>query len=351
MTDRTACDSWFLEHLVCPADHGTLRQVGEELECAGGHRFPLVDGIPVMLLGERPATMAGGEASLARAQGESADLRAPDLYLESLGISDAEKAGVVALARRGGSIDPVVAYLVAATNGLMYQHLIGRLDRYPVPDLPLPAGEGRLLLDVGCSWGRWSLAAHAKGYTAVGIDPSLGAVMAARRVARKLGVPNRYVVGDARYLPFKSALFDVTYSYSVLQHFSKADAARAVGEMGRVLNPGGTAKVQMPTRYGLRCLYHQVRRGFREGTGFEVRYWTLAELLRLFTARVGAAEIEADCFFGLGLQPSDQALMPPASRRVLRLSERLKRASRRWPSLVGMADSVFVEAAKAVRPS
>ncbi len=337
-------DSWFLEHLACPADRGALRLRTGELECAAGHRFPIVDGVPVMLLESVPTTMAGTESSLRRARGEGADARAPELYLESLGISDAEKEGVVALARRDGPVDPVVAYLVAATNGLMYRHLIGSLDRYPVPDIPLPAGDGRLLLDVGCSWGRWSLAAHAKGYAVVGLDPSLGAVMAARRVARQLNVPNRYVVGDARCLPFASRLFDVTYSYSVLQHLSKADAAQAVGELGRVLKAGGTAKVQMPTRYGLRCLYHQVRRGFREGTGFEVRYWTLAELRRLFTARVGATRFEADCYFAIGLQSSDERLMTPGLRRVVRASEFLKAASRRWPALIGVADSVFAEA-------
>ncbi len=343
MTDSTACDSWFLEHLVCPADHGALRQAGGELECGHGHRFPVVDGVPVMLLPDLQATMAGGDQSLARAHGAPGDPRAPELYLESLGISEDEKAGVVEFARRGGSIDPVVAYLVAATNGLMYRHLIGSLNRYPVPDLPLPAGEGRLLLDIGCSWGRWSLAAHARGYAAVGLDPSLGAVMAARRVARELGVPNRYVVGDARHLPFAPRLFDVTYSYSVIQHLSKANAAQAVREIGRVLKPGGTAKVQMPTRFGLRCLYHQARRGFREGSGFEVRYWTLPELGQLFGTHVGATRFDADCYFAIGLQLADESLMPPSLRRVIRASERAKSASRRWPVLVNVADSVFVE--------
>lgn len=300
-----------------------------------------------MLLQEIPPTMAGGDASLGRARGDPGDQRAPELYLESLGISEAEKRGVVELARRDGPIDPVVAYLVAATNGLMYRHLIGALDRYPIPDIPLPVGEGRLLLDVGCSWGRWSLSAHAKGYLVVGLDPSLGAVMAARRVARQLGAPNKYVVGDARYLPFAPRLVDVAYSYSVLQHLSKVDAGKAAGEIGRVLKPGGLAKVQMPTRYGVRCLYNQARRGFREGTGFEVRYWTLPELWRLFTACVGVTRFEANCYFAIGLQPSDEPLMTPGLRRVVRASERVKAISRRWPALVGVADSVFVEAVKA----
>ena len=339
-------DPWFLEHLACPADQGALRLKAGALECQTGHRFPIVEGVPVMLHAAMPTTMAGTEQTLRRALGDPGDLRAPELYLESLGISEDEKRGVVALARRDGPVDPVVAYLVAATNGLMYRHLIGALDSYPVPDIPLPAGDHRLLLDVGCSWGRWSLAAHAKGYAVVGLDPSLGAVMAARRVARQLAAPNRYVVGDARCLPFAPGLFDVTFSYSVLQHFAKGDAAKAVGEMGRVLKPGGTAKVQMPARYGVRCLYHQARRGFREGTGFEVRYWSVPELGRLFTALVGDTRVEVEGYLGIGLQPSDEPVMTPTLRRVLRVSERIKAASRALPMLTLAADSVFVESVK-----
>ena len=345
MSDRIpAVDPWYLEHLACPVDHEPLHLSGGGLGCGSGHWFPVVDGVPVMLIEQAPPTMAGSDATLGRALGGAGDSRAPELYLETLGINEAEKQGVVELAARGGPVDPVVAHLVAATNGLMYRHLIGALTQYPVPDLPLEPGHGRRFLDVGSSWGRWSLAARAHGYDVVGIDPSLGAVMAARRVAQQLGAPNRYLVADARYLPFRSRQFHVTYSYSVLQHLSQADTALAVAEMGRVLKPGGTAKVQMPTRFGLRCLYHQLRRGFREGVGFEVRYWTLAELRRLFTAKVGATRFDADCYFGIGLQRSDEHLMTPRLKRVVGASERMKAWSRRWPALVSVADSVFVEA-------
>lgn len=340
------CDHWFVENLVCPVDRGPLRLEDSTLACSAGHVYPVVDGVPVMMTATLPPTMDGVEQSLRRAEGGPGDQRAPELYLESLGISEDEKAGVVELARRGGAVDPVVAYLVAATNGLMYRHLIGALDRYPVPEISLPAGNGRLLLDVGCSWGRWSLAAHDKGYAVVGVDPSLGAVMAARRVARQLGIPNRYIVGDARALPFRPGLFDVAYSYSVVQHLSRPDAALAVGEMARVLKAGGLVRVQMPTRYGVRCLYHQARRRFREAVGFEVRYWSAAELSRLFTSAIGQTRFEVDGFFGIGLQASDEALMTPKLRTALRASEALKKVSRVLPALSRVADSVFVVAVK-----
>lgn len=340
-------DSWFLENLVCPVDHQALEVVGTNLVCQARHAYPIVDGVPVMLLADAPQTIGLADQSLRRARGELIDDRAPDLYLESLGMSDEEKAGVLQMARQGSAIDPVVAYLVAATNGLMYRHLIGSLDRYPIPELPLPAGAGRSLLDVGCSWGRWTLAATALGYKAVGLDPSLGAVMAARRVALSQGAQCRFVVGDARYLPFPDGRFDNVYSYSVIQHFSRDDARRAVAEAGRILKAGGTAKVQMPTRYGIRCLLHQVRRGFRDGQGFEVRYWSLPELRRMFTSSVGPTRIDADCYFGIGLQRSDAALMTPVLAAILWASEALKAASQRIRALVFFADSVFAEAIKA----
>ena len=340
-------ESWFLDSLVCPADRRRLHTEDGGLACEAGHRFPVVDGVPVMLL-PGPQTITLAEASLRRATRNEHDPRAPELHLESLGISEAEKQALLLRARSTPAIDPVVAFLVAATSGMMYRHLIGSLDRYPIPVLPLPAGDGRRLLDIGCSWGRWSLAASARGYDVVGIDPSLGAVMAARRVARRLGRSARFVVGDARHLPFTAARFDTVFSYSVIQHFSEADAAQTVDEIARVLRDGGTTRVQMPTRYGVRCLYQQARRGFREPAAFDVRYRTLPHLRRLF-APVGRAHFAADGYLGIGLQGADSSLMPLPKRVVLAASEMLVRASRLAPVLTRLADSVFVDATKETR--
>jgi SAM-dependent methyltransferase/uncharacterized protein YbaR (Trm112 family) len=336
-------DPWYLEHLVCPRDQQRLQPSCAALTCPAGHSYPVVEGVPIMLLDDATHTIEVAPRSIASA------VRGPEqdsLYLDTLSLSDEERRGIAELARRGSRIDPVVTYLVAATNGLMYRHLIGSLDRYPIPPLPMPPGAGRRLLDVGCSWGRWTVAASQRGYDAVGIDPSLGAVMAARRAARQLGSPARYVVGDARHLPFATGVFDAVYSYSVIQHFSRADAAQAVSAMGRVLAPGGMAAVQMPTVFGLRCLYHQARRRFREPGGFEVRYWSLPALRQLFTQAVGPVRFEVDGYFGIGLQPSDRPLMPSRLAMVLSVSEALKSVSVYLPPLAWLADSVIVHATK-----
>lgn len=42
-----------LEILACPVDHASLREEGEKLLCLGcGRRYPVRDGIPVMLVEE-----------------------------------------------------------------------------------------------------------------------------------------------------------------------------------------------------------------------------------------------------------------------------------------------------------
>jgi SAM-dependent methyltransferase/uncharacterized protein YbaR (Trm112 family) len=335
-------DPWYTTHLVCPRDRAALSFTDGALVCPARHSYPVVDGIPVMLVAEAPETIGIAAASLAAAS----TLDPTGLHVETLSLSEDERRGILALQRSGSAIDPVVAYLVAATNGMMYRHLIGALGDYPIPELPMPEGKGRRLLDIGCSWGRWTIAAANRGYEAVGIDPSLGAVLAARRVATSLGRTARFVVGDARHLPFADAAFDAAYSYSVIQHLSYGDAALAVRQIGRVVKRSGVVRVQMPTRFGLRCLYHQARRRFRAATGFEVRYWTWAQLHRLFTEAVGDTRFEVDGYFGIGLQPADRALMTPTLRAVLGASESLKALSRVVPVLKRGADSVFVDAVR-----
>ncbi len=337
-----------LDILACPRDRTKLsRRSPDRLVCEHGHVYPVVDDVPVLLLDDVEQSIDVARSSLARANG-AIDEPMPELYLESVGVSDKQKALAVDLAAsRAPKVDPVVSVLIGATNGFAYNSLVGRLPDYPIPALRLPPARGRLLLDVGCSWGRWSIAAARKGYRVVGIDPSLGAVMAARRVARQLDTPIDYVCGDARYLPFCAGAFDTVFSYSVIQHFSKADARRTLAEIGRVLAESGDCLVQMPNRSGLRSLYHRARRNFSEGSGFDVRYWTLDELRVAFDEAIGPSSLSVHCYFGLGLEPGDMHLMRRSVKVAIVVSEFLRRLSEKAPILIRLADSVYVSAAKA----
>jgi SAM-dependent methyltransferase/uncharacterized protein YbaR (Trm112 family) len=346
-----ALDPWFTEHLVDPVDKSRLSFDGVNLISHSGRSYPVIDGVPVMLLPDAQQTMGVATASIQRSRGDSCvvDMRADDMYLETLGISDEEKRRLIELHQSGTApIDPVVMMIVGATSGFAYKHLIGNtaLTEYPIPTIGLPPGEGQLLLDVGCNWGRWCVAATRKGYNTVGIDPQLGAIMAARRVARQLSLDIRYVCGDGRYLPFVDGTFDRTYSYSVLQHFSKSDARNTLTEIGRSLKLGGVARIQMANKLGIRSLQHQAARRFREPDHFEVRYYSLWELRRLFEEIIGRTWIAADCYFGLGWQMSDYRHMAGKHKVILLASELLRRTSDVVSPMRVFADSLFCEATK-----
>jgi len=264
-------------------------------------------------------------------------------FVDAVGCSAVEKDEIrkLILSSEPGAVDPVVQFVLAATNGILYKPLLGKLKEYPIPEIRLPASDGEPLLDIGCNWGRWCIAAARKGYRVTGIDPSLGSVLAAKRASSALGVRPNFVVGDARYLPFKADTFARVFSYSVLQHLSKEDVILVLKHITRVLHPGGQSLIQMANALGIRSLQHQVSRGFRPAKNFEVRYWTPGELRRQFGRHIGKTRLSVDGYFGLGIQVSDVQVMPPTYRTIVRASESL-RALSKWTPIVWAADSLYV---------
>jgi SAM-dependent methyltransferase len=320
-------DEEFLQLIVCPRDKQDLRQECDWLLCPSGHRYRILDGIPILLVSEVEQTHYEGTRALAEAE----DGNAPKLP---------------EILAKPGEIDPFVKEMIGATNGSLYQHLVGNLTEYPVPTLRLPAGSGRNFLEIGCNWGRWCLAAAQSGYRPVGIDPSLKGIRAARRVAQQLGIQVTYLVADGRYLPFRDSAFDQVFSYSVLQHLSKENVRPVLAEADRVLRQGGECLIQLPNVFGVRCLYHQARRGFRQTRAFEVRYWTIPELRRTFANAIGPASVTVDGFFSLNPQVSDLRLFPWHYKLLVLLSHNLQRLSQRVPALAYLADSLYVSASK-----
>ena len=331
--------------LGCPRDKSGLEFDGSRCSCEFGHSYPVVAGIPVLLVEDVPQTIGIAKASIraARSPQETSAGEEMQYYLETLGISEKERAGIRGELQRGkAGIDPVVKYLVAATNGILYKPVLGNLASYPIPSLPLETGNGKILVDIGCSWGRWSIAAARKGYNVIGIDPSLGAILAARRVSKQLGCEADFIVADARFLPLRAKSVDVAFSYSVLQHFSKADVRSTLAELRRILVPRGCSVIQMANAFGIRSLQNQLRRGFREPADFNVRFWSPHELQSTFSAWLGNTKMSVDGYFGLGIQASDSSLLPGRYRVIVRASEILKTLSRKAKWMRFLADSVYM---------
>src|SRR5204862_87976 len=130
-------------------------------------------------------------------------------------------------------------------------------------------------------WGRWCFAAARRGYVPIGIDPSLEAIAAGRRIARQLGVDAHFLVADARRLPFRDDAVDVAFSYSVFQHFAKANVQPALRALALAAASPVVALAALAIKLedGGPVFYKQARVG-RGGEEFE--------LLKLRTMVVGA---------------------------------------------------------------
>lgn len=101
----------------------------------------------------------------------------------------------------------------------------------------LPHPNGTRLLEVGTGPGRDAAAFVAQGVATYGIDLSLPQA----RLAAAEG--SRQVVGSVRQLPLRDQSFDVVWSMSVLMHVPNTDIMVALGEVRRVLRPGGVAVI------------------------------------------------------------------------------------------------------------
>lgn len=330
-------DGWLLRHLVCPRDRERLTDSListappiSKLTCQAGHEYPVIDHIPIMLLSERRI-----ESGRYRRTVEAAEriLGGDTTWFTWFAEED-----IVGL----GTIDPVVNR-GAGGCGQMFTPLSGRLPRYPIPRIKVPALVGGRILDVGCYWGRWSISAAREGFHPVGIDVNLDGVRAARRVARQLDVDAIYVVGDARFLPFEDESFDVVWSYSVVQHFGKDDARLIFDETARVLKTDGSSVHQMPNKFGFRNMYNQIRGNHRRIRGFgNIWYWSLPEMKKVAGETVGPTTISVDGYFGLGIPDHDLDLFPLKYRVIAQTSLMLRKLSCRIPLLTFLADSVFL---------
>ena len=117
---------------------------------------------------------------------------------------------------------------------------------------------GARLLDCGCGTGA-NLALLNRFGRAYGFDLSLMGV----RIAREAG-ETRLARASVAAAPFRDASFDVVTSFDVLYSLERGDERAAVGEMFRLLRPGGFAIVNVAAmeilRGDLSVLSREVRR-------------------------------------------------------------------------------------------
>lgn len=103
------------------------------------------------------------------------------------------------------------------------------------------AGHGNLL-DVACGPGVVTAAIAPRAASVVAFDATEQMLDKARARCAKAGLVNvAFRSGNAESLPFGDARFDGVVTRLAIHHF--ADPQRAIGEMFRVLRPGGVAVI------------------------------------------------------------------------------------------------------------
>jgi SAM-dependent methyltransferase len=146
----------------------------------------------------------------------------------------------------------------------------------------LPDWNEKKILDAGCGTGA-ILKRLGNPEKNVGIDLAPEAI----EFCRRRGLTNVWQE-DVSALPFDDASFDAVISSSVIYHDWVPNVARAIGEMRRVLRPGGLLIVNVPAFRFLHSAHDDAvmtARRFRKAEirallteqGFEVRrltYWT-----------------------------------------------------------------------------
>lgn len=162
---------------------------------------------------------------------------------------------------------------------------------------------GQRVLDVGAGFGRHVYECARRGAEVVALDYAADEVvetantLAAMVVAGEIPDPadgGRLAAalrGDATRLPFPDATFDVVITSEVLEHIQ--DDVAAIGEMVRVLKPGGRFAATVPAwlpevvNWKLSDEYHAPK-----SVGGHVRIYTRTEL----RAKLAAAGLGVDGF-------------------------------------------------------
>ncbi|MDR2071152.1 MAG: methyltransferase domain-containing protein [Treponema sp.] len=103
------------------------------------------------------------------------------------------------------------------------------------------------LLDIGCAYGPFLVAAAEGGFAPLGLDPAEDAV---RYVKDRLKIPAiRGFFPDPSRRELRDGVFDALTLWYVLEHLGDAD--RVIRETGRLLRPGGVLAFSTPSISGV----------------------------------------------------------------------------------------------------
>lgn len=248
-----------------------------------------------------------------------------------------------------GRIPWIVQQQISATNGIHFKDNIGKLKEYPIPEIPITNGNhNNLLLDIGCGWGRWLVAASRKNFIPVGIDLRLEFCKTARKVVQDNGSHAYTVVADLQHLPFQDNVFDIIWSFSVIQHTHYDRLTNCLRHIERMLKSSGYCFLEFPNKQGMRNRFGPAAgENNMDFDSWDVRYYTPSEYQRIFLQYFDNFQYFNHSALGIGILPGDLKYAHGIRNKAIIVTSRTaSRIIDLVKPLKAFSDSIYIKSVK-----
>jgi SAM-dependent methyltransferase/uncharacterized protein YbaR (Trm112 family) len=248
-----------------------------------------------------------------------------------------------------GNLPWIVQQQIAATNGKHYTDRIGKLKDYPVYKLPVPKVESGLMLDIGNGWGRWLIAGANRGYIPIGIDIRLEFCETALHTLKAQGKNGYSLVADLKNIPFKSGIFNLVWSFSVIQHTHKSRLINCLEHINRIIKTDGYAFLEFPNKHGIKNRFGNVQATEAEKDDYNswnVRYYSIDEYREFFKNIFGNFSYKNHSLIGIGILKDDLKYVSFKNKILSGISLLGSMLTKIIPGLTKISDSIYIKVYK-----
>ena len=244
------------------------------------------------------------------------------------------------LAKNKYNVNKVIANYTASTNGNLYKDKEIKVIIIPNIDLQITTRK-KILLDIGCGWGRWCFAAAKKKYTSIGIDTNLELLIAAKEYAEDNNIDAVFIYADALNLPFKRNIFDIIFSFSVLQHFPKKDFFSVLSKTNKFLKKKGLFRFQIMNFFGIMCLYRNFIYRKKAQKYFYPEYYSINEITN-FSKKYYSKITSENCSFFTQARFTDFSIFTTKEKIIMCFVFLINAFAKILPFMKFFADNIYI---------
>jgi ubiquinone/menaquinone biosynthesis C-methylase UbiE/uncharacterized protein YbaR (Trm112 family) len=248
-----------------------------------------------------------------------------------------------------GKLPWIVQQQISATNGIQYGDRVGKLKKYPQYALPVKKVAKGIMLDIGTGWGRWLVAGSKRGYIPVGLDVRLEFCQTALQTLHNQNKLGYAAVADLKEIPFKESVFDLVWSFSVIQHTHKERMVSCLQHIKRILKPGGFTKLQFPNANGIRNKTGpaKINKSFAgDYNSWKVRYYSIKEYKEMFDHIFENCSFSVHSFLGIGVLKEDLFYVSWKNKMLCTVSLLATFVAKTISPLKNIGDSIYIKSKK-----